>query len=29
MTGAVLERFVDGDVEALRVTMQSLGLLAR
>jgi hypothetical protein len=29
MTGATLERFVETDIEALRTTMQSLGLLAR
>jgi tripartite-type tricarboxylate transporter receptor subunit TctC len=29
MTGAPLERFVETDTEALRTTMQSLGLLAR
>ena len=29
MTGPPLDRFIDSDIEALRVTMQSLGLLVR
>jgi tripartite-type tricarboxylate transporter receptor subunit TctC len=29
LTGATLDRFIDSDIESLRVTMQSLGLLVR